>query len=212
MISVSKYNPTYLQAKAPEIFTIAKNLSDVDVLRASLSRLANDMMFEAFDDYDSFSEGSFIRVRDCAKVMIRLMTRRSEDMAGFSVAQAILDIAHGRSRPDLTPAFYAELLYLILGLQGRGPGRALADLHLIPSRHANRKAALERSRQLDDLNAEVDWRMSKFTSGLDEDSLNRRIHRRQRILDGLGGGSRTGTTGAGRSSIFFGSPKRSPVW
>ncbi len=185
MIDLRKFNPTYIQAKAPEIFTIAKNITCVDDLRASLSRLANDMMFEAFDDYDTFTEGSVLRVRDCAKVMIRLMTRRSEDMANFSVAQAILDIAQGKGRPDLAPAFYAELLYLILGLQGRGPGRALADLHLIPSRLEHREAALERSRQLDDLYAEVNLRMAKFVSGMDEASVNRRLLRRQRILDRL---------------------------
>lgn len=185
MINISKFNPTYIQAKAPEIFTIAKNIVEVDDLRASLASLANNMMFDAFDDYDSFTEGSVIRVRDCAKVMIRLMTRRSEDMANFSVAQAIMDIAHGKSRPELTPAFYAELLYLILGLQGRGPGTTLADLHLLPSRYENRKAALERSRQLDDLHTEVEWRMSKFISGLDEDAIARRNERRHRILDAM---------------------------
>ena len=185
MINLSKFNATYLQAKAPEIFTIAKNIVKVDDLRESLARLANDMMFDAFDDYDSITEGSVIRVRDCAKVMIRLMTRRSEDMAEFSVAQAIMDIAHGQSRPDLAPAFYAELLYLILGLQGRGPGTTLADLHLIPSRYEDRKAALERSRQLDDLYSEVEWRMSKFISGLDEESIARRDERRLRVLDAM---------------------------
>ena len=187
MIDISKFNPAYIQAKAPEIFTIAKNLTHVDDLRASLSRLANDMMFEAFDDYDTFTEGSVIRVRDCAKVMIRLMTRRSEDMAEFSVAQAILDIARGKSRPDLTPAFYAELLYLILGLQGRGPGTALADLHLIPSRYENREAAVERSRQLDELQIEVALRMNKFASGLDEASVTRRHARQRQILNALQG-------------------------
>ena len=187
MITITKYNPAYIQAKAPEIFTIAKNLSTVDDLRASLSRLANDMMFDTFDDYDSFSEGSVIRVRDCAKVMIRLMTRRSEDMADFSVAKAILDIAREQRRPDLTPAFYAELLYLILGLQGRGPGKALADLHLIPSRYEHREAARERSHQLDELQVEVDLRMSKFASGLDEESVARRNARRLQILEAMQG-------------------------
>ena len=185
MIDISKYNPMYLQAKAPEIFAIAQKMSTTDNLRASLARLANDMMFEAFDDYDMFPEGSVMRVRDCAKVLIRLMTRRSEDKSKFSVAQAILDIARGKARPDLTPAFYAELLHLFLGLQGRGPGTALADLHLIPSRYENREAAIERSRQLDELHAEVELRLAKFVSGLDNGSIKRRQKRRHRIIEYL---------------------------
>jgi len=183
MIDISKFSPTYLQVKAPEIFTIARKMTSTDDLRLSLARLANDMMFEAFDDYDVFTEGSVMRVRDCAKVMIRLMTRRSDDKSKFSVAQAILDIAQEKDRPDLTPAFYAELLYLFLGLQGRGPGKALADLHLIPSRYEHREAAVERSLQLDELHAEVELRLKKFVSGLDEESVGRRQRRRRRIIE-----------------------------
>ena len=187
MIDISKFNPKFLQAKVPEIFAIAEKMTSVDDLRAGLARLANDMMFEVFDDYDIFTQGSVTRVRDCAKVIIRLMTRRSDDKANFSVAQAILDIARSKDRPDLTPAFYAELLYLFLGLQGRGPGKALTDLHLIPSHYEKREAAIERSRQLDDLHAEVELRLAKFVTGLDAPSVQGRRERRRRILEHLQG-------------------------
>ena len=186
MLNLARYNPDYLKSKAPEIFAIAKQASSVDALRMELSRLAHDMMFEAFDDYDAIGEGSIMRVRDCAKVMVRLMTRRSDDIAGFSVAQAIMDVAQQRPRPDLKPAFFAELLYLFLGLRGRGPGRALADLHLIPTRLKKRRAAVERSRQLDELSGEVQLRIDKSASGLHEDSVARRIVRRQRMMGVLG--------------------------
>lgn len=185
MIDISRFNPVHLQAKAPEIFTIAKNAASRDELRADLARLANDMMFEAFDDYDVFTEGSVMRVRDCAKVMIRLMTRRSEDKADFSVAQAIMDMARGKTRADLTPAFYAELLHLFMGLQGRGPGSDLSDLHLIPSGLKDREAAVERTRQLDQLHAEVALRKAKSVSGLQPESVQRRHRRRERILEAM---------------------------
>lgn len=185
MINVSRYNPDYLQAKAPEVFDMARTSGSADELRAGLSRMANEMMFDAFDDHDTIPEGSIIRVRDCAKMMIRLMTRRSQDLARFSVARAIRDIARGKERPDLTPAFHAELLYLLLGLQGRGPGSTLADLHLIPSRCENREAAIERSRQQDDLYAEVNLRMAKFTAGLDQAAVRNRQTRRREICESL---------------------------
>jgi len=187
VFDISRFNAEYLRSKAPEIFAIAEQAASVDELRVSLARLAHDMMFETFDDYDTFSEGSIMRVRDCAKVMVRMMTRRSEDQAGFSLAQAIMDIAQKKARPDLTPAFYAEVLYLFLGLQGRGPGRALADLHLIPIRYKDREAALERSRQLDELFAEIQIRIGKSVSGLEDTSRQRRAKRRERILQAFGG-------------------------
>ena len=186
MFDISRFNPDYLKSNAPEIFTMAEKADSVDELRENLAQLAHNMMFEAFDDYDSLSEGSIIRVRDCAKVMVRLMTRRSEDKAQFSVAKAIMDIAQNKPRPDLTPAFYAEILYLFLGLQGRGPGRKLVDLHLVPSQYKDREAAIERSQQLDVLSAEVQIRGGKSISGLDKGSIQRRTERRNEIIRKLG--------------------------
>lgn len=52
MIDLSKFSPSYLQAKAPENFTIVKKTNAVEGLRSSLANLANDMMFETFDDHD----------------------------------------------------------------------------------------------------------------------------------------------------------------
>jgi len=187
MLETGKFNPDYFKSKLPEIVAIARHAKSVDELRTSLARLAHDMMFETFDEYDAFSAGSIMRVRDCAKVIVRMMTRRSEDKAGFSVARAIMDIAGDVQRPDLTPAFYADILHLFLGLQGRGPGKALWDQHLVPSRFKDRQAALERSDQLDEMYAEVQARLDLSISGLSEQSIKRRAGRRKQILSVLGG-------------------------
>jgi lysine 2,3-aminomutase len=173
MLDTSRFNPEYLRSKAPEIFAIAGKAKSLDDLRTSLAQLAHNMMFEAFDDYDALTVSSMIRVRDCAKVMVRMMTRRSEDKAKFSVAQAIMDIAHAKDRPDLAPAFFAEMLYLFRGLQGRGPGLSLADLHIIPVGSQGRQAAMERSIQLDELSAAVKLRTEKYVSGLESESIKK---------------------------------------
>ena len=186
MFDTSRFNPEYLKTKAPEIFAIAEKAKSLDDLRTSLAQLAHNMMFEAFDDYDALTVSSMIRVRDCAKVMVRMMTRRSEDKVKFSVAQAIMDIAHGKERPDLAPAFFAEMLYLFRGLQGRGPGLSLADLHIIPVGYQGREAAVERSIQLDELSAAVKLRTEKYVSGLDSESVKKREQRRKRILEEFG--------------------------
>jgi len=187
VLNTSRFNPEYLKSKAPEIFSIAKKAKSLDDLRTSLAQLAHDMMFEAFDDYDALAVSSIIRVRDCAKVMVRMMTRRSEDKAKFSVAEAIMDIAHGKDRPDLTPAFFAEMFYLFQGLQGRGPGLSLSDLHIMPIGSQGRQAASVRSIQLDDLSAAVKHRTEKYVSGLDTESIKTREKRRNRILEKLRG-------------------------
>ena len=133
MLDISKYNAEYLMNSAPDIFELTRKSQSIDELRQGISRLTHQMEYETFDDYDSLVEGSIIRVRDCARVLYRILTRRSEDLARFSVVKAIRDIALDKPRSDLTPAFYADLRYIFLGLQGKGPGGALTDMHLKPS-------------------------------------------------------------------------------
>ena len=100
MFERSKFNSEYFTAKSPEISAITRHTGSVDEFRTSLANLAHQMMFEAFDEYDAFSDGSIRRVRDCVRVSVRMMIRRSEEKANFSVAGAIMDIAHGRARTD----------------------------------------------------------------------------------------------------------------
>lgn len=185
MLDISRFNAKYLKDSTPEIFELAGKSQSLDELRQSISQLAHRMEYETFDDYDSFAEGSIIRVRDCARVLNRILTRRSEDLAHFSVVKAIRDIALSKPRSDLTPAFYADLRYIFLGLQGKGPGRALTDMHLTPSNRYGREAATERSKQLDELSEDVKSELSKFSTGLSEESIARRKIRRDRILGTL---------------------------
>ena len=185
MIETSIFNPAYLRMKVPQIFDIAKRAESIEDLRDKIYAYALKMEYLTFDDYGSFAEGSIIRVRDEAHILYRLLMPRSEQKANFSVLKAIMDIAKGEPRPDLTPAFYAELLYLFLGLEGRGPGSKLADFHISPLKQRGREMSIERSRQLDELAMEVQIRSNKFRSGLEKDSISRREARREKILQAL---------------------------
>lgn len=145
------------------------------------------MVYETYDDYSDVPEGSIIRVRDCARAINRIITRRSEHMSDFSFSKALRDVAMGRKkRTDLSPAFFADVLHLFLGLQGRGPGRKPADVHLETSSLTGREAAIERSDQLDELMTEVAKRTKRFASGLKEGAVRRRQERRWQILSRLG--------------------------
>jgi lysine 2,3-aminomutase len=177
-----KYTAEVFRARLPAIVELAKCAVHLDELRQGLSQLTHRMASEAFEDYGSFAEGSIIRVRDCARILFRMFTRRSEQMAAFSVTQAIRDIALERQRDDLQPAFFADLMHLLLGLQGRGPGSALADILLEPSRSRGRQAAIERSQQLDRLEQEVNRLTSRYKVGLTEAALARRQERREKIM------------------------------
>lgn len=180
-----RFSPEHLEFMIPEIFELARQADSVDDLREALALQTHRIVSGTFNDYDLMAEGSIIRVRDCARMLQRIFMRRSDNQAGFSVVEAIHDMAIGLPRPDLTPGFYAEILHLFLGLQGRGPGRAPSDVHLVPRHLEGREAANERSRQLDDLFSVVECRLKRFTSGLAESSVKRRRRRRKHICSVL---------------------------
>lgn len=185
MLDTGKYNFDYLKIKAPDVFTLAKRTQSLDGFRTAFQRLVDKQESEAFSRTDALSEGSVIRVRDCARALRGIFTSRSDSKSGFSVATAIRDLARGNPRPDLTPGFYAELLHMFLGMQGRGPGRSISDAHLLPSKAKGRKAAIERSKQLDELSAEIYLRSDRISSGLNDDAAERRAERKKHILKKL---------------------------
>ncbi|MDD4050567.1 MAG: KamA family radical SAM protein [candidate division Zixibacteria bacterium] len=182
----TRFNADSLKEECPGVFEIARAASSVEDLRIKLTQLSHESEYEAQDSFEFYSQGSIIRVRDCARTLFRILTRRSDHLAEFSVVQAIWDISRGISRPDLTPAFFAELQYLMLGLQSKGPMGSPANLYLVPSEYQGREAAIERSRQLDVLSEAVQRVMNRYLTGLDESAIALRKSRREFILKVLG--------------------------
>ncbi len=186
-MDISIFNPKYLKKTNPLIFSTIKKADSVEELRFLLSDLADQMEISAVEDAVHSDAGFLARVKDCSQALKGMLKRQSDEIAGFSVAQALWDISRDIPRSELTPAFYAEMLYLLLGVQGQGPRKALDSIHLTAIESSGRRAAKERSRQLDDLWAEVDRHMASFPCGLDELAIARRRKRRDKILQILNG-------------------------
>lgn len=182
MIDTHFYRPEYLMEAIPQIFDIARQYPDLEAFRSKTTEYVHHLQYETFNDVQSFSEGTIIRVRDCARTILQVFSHRSEEKSEFSVAKAIMDLALYRHRPDLTQAFYAEILYLFLGLHGKGPRPKFASHHLAASEKEGREAAIERSSQLDALSKDVSKTMEQYADGLNSASISRRKKRRNRIL------------------------------
>ncbi|MBF0102673.1 MAG: KamA family radical SAM protein [Desulfobacterales bacterium] len=182
MIETSKYTADFLKSMLPEVFELANQSKSLDEFRRKIIEYANTMQYDTFSDYDSFSEGTIIRVRDCAHVINLMFNRRSEDKANFSVAQALFDIALHTTRSDLSPAFYADILHVFLGLQGKGYRTRFADHHLVPSQLEGRDASIERCYQLDALSDDINNCMERYAVGISSASMERRKKRRDHIL------------------------------
>jgi len=170
----------------PDILYFARRTKSLEGFRRRMMEHIHAVEYETFHDGNDLTDKSIIRVRDCARTIQRIFSLRSENRSKFSVLQALKDIALNVERSDLSPAFYAELLHLMLGLEGRGIEKDLEARYLTRVSLHGREAALHRSRQLDMLSDAVDERIARFVTGLDEDAVHRRGKRVENLMHQLG--------------------------
>ncbi len=186
VLDTSNYTVERFKEVAQEFLEPVARADNVEIARERLFQRINRSHFDTYANGSRLPEGRIVRVRDCGQVLRGLIMSRSGRLADFSVIQAIFDIAKGVPRHDLKPAFFADLIYQFLGLQGRGPGAAPGD-YLIDRNLEGRAAALSRSKELDRLWAQVEAWMARYTHGLQEDAIARRMRRREVILAQLRG-------------------------
>jgi lysine 2,3-aminomutase len=180
-----EFNLKTLMAEGSQFMQLAGSARSLEVVRERLFRRVNRYQFDVFDDEHPPSIKSIVRVRDCTRAMRSVLRAQADKMAGFSVTQALFDIAHGKSRPDLQPGFYAELIHIIMGMQGRGPGTAPSDFSLDRDL-TGRDAAIARSKILDDIWRNVEKWMSRYEHGMLPEAIKRREKRKAKILSVLG--------------------------
>ncbi|MEN8136712.1 MAG: KamA family radical SAM protein [Thermodesulfobacteriota bacterium] len=172
------YNRQKLIESNPLVFEVARQCRRKSSVRTKLTKLFSQMELEGAQKVEGLSISYMARVRDCAQVLRNMLKKRSDELAGFSFAQAILDIARGVERADLSRAFYADIYHILNGMQGKGSSNALEDIYFTPFEDlSGRDAAVVRSGQLDNLRAEVDRRMAGYDHGLLPDAIERRQKR-----------------------------------
>jgi lysine 2,3-aminomutase len=177
-MDITLYNRQELIKHNPLVFEVARSCSRKSSVRTKLTKLFSQMELEGAQKVEGLSISYMARVRDCGQVLRNMLKKRSDELAGFSFAQAILDIAKGVERPDLSPAFYADIYHILNGMQGKGSSNALEDIYFTPFDDlSGREASVARSSQLDNLRAEVDRRMAGYDHGLLPDAIERRQKR-----------------------------------
>ncbi|MDG4475859.1 KamA family radical SAM protein [Thiovibrio frasassiensis] len=186
-MDISIFTAKYLKKTNPRIFKRIGLAQDIEELRGQLIDFTFNVEQQAVEEASSDDASLLARIRDCGFSFRTILKKGSEQAAGFSILQALWDIGHDLPRPELSPAFFADLLHLLLGMQGQALRKAPDAIHLTAVGSSGRKAAVKRSRQLDNLWDEVDRRMSAYPSGLEEKAILRRQARREKILSVLGG-------------------------
>ncbi len=187
MIDYSRFTADQLREDFPLFFTIARQAPDLEQVRERLALLVTQLENDVYHRVSLANNSSQVCARDCARVMRSMLRERADQLSGFSIAQAISDIARRVPRPDLQPPFFAELYNILHGLHGLGPNLVLMDIPLESADLQGRPAAVARSRQLDTLWENVEQRLEKYVSGLEPEVVARRRQRRDAILAALGG-------------------------
>nr|MBN2277289.1 KamA family radical SAM protein [candidate division Zixibacteria bacterium] len=181
-----KYNLETLKAEGADFFQLAGSSRSLEVVRERLFRRVTRYQFDVFDETHEPAINSIVRVRDCTRAMRSILRAQSDRLSGFSVTRALYDIAWEKPRPDLQAGFYADLIHIIMGMQGRGIGDAPSDQVKIRSLRG-RKAAEVRSRALDRIWNRVEQWMNRYRNGLLPSAIEQREKRKKKILGVLGG-------------------------
>ncbi|MFH0901030.1 MAG: KamA family radical SAM protein [Pseudomonadota bacterium] len=171
--------------EAASLVALVRQHGSVRSARVALFRRISDYQFDISVENGTLRHQEAVAVRDCARAWRGILRKSSDQRVGFSVMAALWDIAHDRPRPELGPGFYAELIHLFRGIEGRAlldtPFESGVDVSL-----SGRKAARHRSWMLDRLWRRVAAAMDRFPDGLSEEACSRRSARRTRIMSLFG--------------------------
>ncbi|MBD3237456.1 MAG: KamA family radical SAM protein [Candidatus Eisenbacteria bacterium] len=181
------YDAEALRAHVPELCRRLRERKDPSRARKVVDGWAHEVLFSALDRPSSVGPAAAIRIRDCAEALRGMATRRAEKLAGFSLARALYDVAHGVARPDLTPAFFADVMHTLAGLEGQALGGRSLDAMPDEEEQHGRAAGIRRSGELDELWTWAQGHLQRYPSGLDEEVIQRRASQRERVLQVLGG-------------------------
>jgi lysine 2,3-aminomutase len=179
----SIYNSDAIRSSGFTLISLLSNCVSMQDCREVTARAVSGIHRSGSGDLDTSAHG---QRRDCARALESVSSERSEEISGFSVLQAVYDISRGISRPDLTPAFHAEILHILKGIE-RPSSIDMVPMEVSTLGASGREAAILRSGDLDRLWSFVESWMNRYPDGLHPGVAGRREERRQEVLHALGG-------------------------
>jgi lysine 2,3-aminomutase len=171
------------------IFGMAPDLRDIllsdrsidskkDAIRSWLAQQLSDS-FEANPDIPPLE---YIIRRESIAVFRKIVSQRSENLAGYSLIQYVIAILTGEEAIQKpSPAFFAELEHLIKGITGQS--KIYEDKIPAFTKYQGRRAAKLRSADLSRMARVADRHMRQYACGLDNEAIQRRSRNKYRILE-----------------------------
>ncbi len=174
-------------AIAPQLMEIVEDSGSIDEKRAAIRIWLSDMLAETYTDNLDIPPLEYILVRDAINVFRKLLSKRSEKMAGYSFLGyliTLLTAGEGANFQHPAAGFFAELEHLVKGVVG---ATGIYDAKKPAfSKYAGRKAARMRSVDLSRMARTSQKFMNNYTSGLENEAVRRRSRNRARIINFFG--------------------------
>jgi len=172
---------------APQLHDIIVSFATVEEIKDDVHTWLSDILAETYKDNSNIKPLEYILVHDAINVFRRILSDRSEKLAGYSFIGYLVTLLTASNdevfeRP--TAGFFAELERLVRGIMGTtGIYNTKTPAF---SKHEGRKAARMRSADLSRMARASQKFMNSYTCGLENDAVRRRSRNKARIINFFG--------------------------
>jgi len=167
----------------PEIRTVLMADGAIEEKRKGIHNWLWRQLAETYEHNPDIPPLEYILRRDAIDVLRKIISQRSESLAGFSLIGYLSQLLAGNIDPPAgrpSPAFFAELEHLVKGITGRS---GIYE-KTIPAytKHQGTTAAKMRSTDLSRMARASEAHMKKYACGLENEAQRRRSRNKYRIL------------------------------
>lgn len=167
---------------APQFKKILLSADDVETKRQNLRTELTLLLADTFDDNPTIPSLEWIIKRDGNRVFRTILSKRSEELAGFRFLEYLNDLMHNddlSGLPKPSTAFFVELEHLLKAVMGAT--NVYSDKTPAFLKREGAKAAELRSKHLSKMAQNADRFMDRYPHGLEPSAIRRRSRNKDRI-------------------------------
>jgi lysine 2,3-aminomutase len=172
---------------APQLHDIIVSSATVEEIKDDVHTWLSDILAETYKDNSNIKPLEYILVHDAINVFRRILSDRSEKLAGYSFVGYLITLLTASNDEVLEPpkaGFFAELERLVRGIMGATGIYAVKAPAFI--KYEGPKAARMRSADLSRMARASQKFMNNYTSGLENNAVRRRSLNKARIINLFG--------------------------
>ncbi|ABR55093.1 lysine 2,3-aminomutase YodO family protein [Methanococcus vannielii SB] len=163
-----------------KFYSILVKSNDLNDLRHEVYKYLNSIEKTLYFENTEFPKLEIINMKECIKVFKNIISPKNEKLAEFSAINALWNIYKGETT-GISLGFLNEMIYLLRGINGKS-GIYSKDFPEFLKLNG-RKAAINRSFELDKLSNRAEHFIGRYPSGISKKVSKTREDNKKRILD-----------------------------